>query len=277
MSVARQLAASDRPRPRPRPGFLASLGLNLRVIGALMMREGTIKYGHENLGFFWVMGEPLFLTVGVMGMWAIGGQAHGHNIGVVPFALSGYTMITLWRHLTGKAVRAIRNNMGLLFHRNVRVLDILLARGLLEIVAILTAFFIAYTPLALLGFVDPLQDPLLLIGGYLLNGWFSLAVGIIIAGLSELSEPVEQFVPPILYITLPFTGAFNMAAWLPQRWRDVVLWSPLVNCQEMFRSGMFSPDTITYWYPWYVVLWCVVLTAIALPLALYAQKQVSME
>jgi len=277
MSVARQLAASDRPRPRPRPGFLASLGLNLRVIGALMMREGTIKYGHENLGFFWVMGEPLFLTVGVMGMWAIGGQAHGHNIGDVPFALSGYTMITLWRHLTGKAVRAIRNNMGLLFHRNVRVLDILLARGLLEIVAILTAFFIAYTPLALLGFVDPLQDPLLLIGGYLLNGWFSLAVGIIIAGLSELSEPVEQFVPPILYITLPFTGAFNMAAWLPQRWRDVVLWSPLVNCQEMFRSGMFSPDTITYWYPWYVVLWCVVLTAIALPLALYAQKQVSME
>jgi capsular polysaccharide transport system permease protein len=275
VSVTRQIASSYRSRPKP--SFAASLGLNLRIIGALMMREGTIKYGHENLGFFWVMGEPLFLTMGVMAMWTIGGATHGHNIGIVPFALSGYTMITLWRHLTSRAVRSIRNNTGLLFHRNIRVLDILLARGLLEIVGILTAFFIAYIPLALLGFVDPLRDPLVLIGGYLLNGWFSLAFGIILAGLSELSEPIEQFVPPLLYITLPFTGAFNMAAWLPQRWRDVLLWSPLVNNQEMFRSGMFPADTITYWYPWYVVLWCVVLTAIALPLAQFAQKHVSME
>src|SRR5206468_11222635 len=131
-----------------------------------------------------------------------------------------------------RAVRAIRHNTGLLFHRNVRVFDILLARTLLEVIGILTAFFIAYVPLSLLGFVPLLRDPLVLIGAYLLHGWFSFSVGLIISGLSELSEAVEQFVPPLLYITLPFTGAFTMAAWLPQRWRGMLLWSPLAKTQE---------------------------------------------
>ena len=88
------------PSRRP-PNFWRSLLVNARIVGALVMREGTMRFGHENLGFFWVIGEPLMLTLGVMGMWTISGQTHGHGVGVVPFALSGYTMITLWRHLSG--------------------------------------------------------------------------------------------------------------------------------------------------------------------------------
>ncbi len=122
-----------RTPTRPRRTFRRSLAVNARVIGALVMREGTMRFGHENLGFFWVIGEPLLLTVGVMGMWTISGQTHGHGVGVVPFALSGYTMITLWRHLSGKMVHSIRNSMGLLFHRNVSLLDVLVAKCLLEI------------------------------------------------------------------------------------------------------------------------------------------------
>src|SRR3954454_17210141 len=150
-----------RSPSRRRPSFWACLKINARIVGALVMREGTTRFGHENLGFFWVIGEPIVLTVGVMLMWTVGGQTHGHGIGVVPFALTGYTMITLWRHLSGKQVHAIRHSMGLLFHRNISLIDALLARSLLEVVAILTAFFVAFIPLSLLGFVDPIQDPLL--------------------------------------------------------------------------------------------------------------------
>src|SRR5437764_8624390 len=150
-----------RSPSRRRPSFWACLKINARVVGALVMREGTTRFGHENLGFFWVIGEPIVLTVGVMLMWTVGGQTHGHGIGVVPFALTGYTMITLWRHLSGKQVHAIRVNMGLLFHRNISLIDVLLARCVLETFAILAAFFVAYTPLALLCFVDRIRVPLL--------------------------------------------------------------------------------------------------------------------
>jgi capsular polysaccharide transport system permease protein len=273
MSMGQNLSLQTPSRPKY--GFRSALGTNLRIIGALMMREGMLRYGHESLGFFWVMGEPLFLTVGVMGMWTITGATHGHGVGIVPFALSGYMMITLWRHLTGRAVHSIRQNAGLLFHRNIRLLDVLIARGMLEFLGILTAFFIAWVPLTLLGLIEPMSDPLEFVAGYLLQAWFSFAVGLIIAGLSEIFAPVEQFVPPLLYITLPFTGCFAMASWIPQEWREVLLWSPLVSNTEMLRGGMFTADTITYSYPMYVVLWCIALTAIGLPLVHKAYRHVS--
>jgi len=273
MSVGQDL--SIQRAPRLKYGFRSAVATNLRVVGALMMREGMLRYGHESLGFFWVMGEPLFLTVGVMGMWTITGATHGHGVGIVPFALSGYMMITLWRHMTGRAVHSIRINAGLLFHRNIRLLDILIARAMLEILGILTAFFIAWVPLTLLGVMEPMSDPLAFVGGYLLQAWFSFAVGMIIASLSEMWAPVEQFVPPLLYISLPFTGIFAMASWIPQQWREPLLWSPLVSNIEMVRGGMFSADTTTYSYPLYVVLWCLALTAIGLPLVHKAHEHVS--
>jgi capsular polysaccharide transport system permease protein len=267
--------AAIRSPTAPRRTFPRSLAINARVIGALIMREGTMRYGHENLGFFWVIGEPMVLTLGVMGMWTVSGQTHGHGVGVVPFALSGYTMITLWRHLSGRQVHAIRNSMGLLFHRNVSLIDVLLARSLLEVVGILAAFFVAWTPLALLGFIDPMPDPLLFAGGYFLQAWFGLAFGLIIAALSEIYEITEQILPPLLYITLPFTGVFNMAAWLPQRWREATLWSPLVHNIEMLRAGMFGGDIVAYYDPMYVVWWSLALTALALPLVQYARRFVT--
>ncbi len=265
-------SANQRTISGRRPTFWRTLAVNGRVIGALLMRDGTMRYGHENLGFFWVIGEPLVLTMGVMGMWTISGQTHGRGVGVVPFALSGYTMITLWRHLSGKSIHAIRNNMGLLFHRNVTMLDALVAHSLLEIIGILTAFFVAWTPLALLGFVDPMPDPILFLGGYLLQGWFGAAFGLLVAALSEMYEATEQILPPLLYITLPFTGVFTMAGWLPQRWREAVAWSPLATNVEMMRAGMFVGDMPFYYYPTYVATWCLALTAIALPLVQHARR-----
>ncbi len=260
---------------RPRQTFWRALNLNSRIVGALIMREGTMRFGHENLGFFWVIGEPLVLTCGVMLMWTIGGQTHGHGVGVVPFALSGYTMITLWRHLSGKQVHAIRQSMGLLFHRNVSLIDVLLARSMLEVVAILTAFFVAFIPLSLLGFVDPMPDPLLFAGGYFLQAWFGISFGLCISALSEMYEATEQFLPPLLYISLPFTGVFNMADWLPQQWREVLLWSPLVSNIEMLRAGMFGGDIKYYYDPMYVVYWSLGLTAIGLPLVQRARRHVA--
>jgi len=255
--------------------FWRSLALNARIVGALIMREGVMKYGHENLGFFWVVGEPLVLTCGVMVMWTVSGQTHGHGVGVVPFALSGYTMITLWRHLSGRQTHAIRASMGLLFHRNITILDVLLAKSLLEAVGVLTAFFVAFIPLTLLGFVEPMRDPLLFAGGYLLQAWFGFGFGLIVAALSEIFEATEQIVPPLLYITLPFSGVFTMAAWLPQRWREAVLWSPLVSNVEMLRAGLFSGDIATFYYPMYTVWWSLALTALGLPLAQYARRRAS--
>ena len=88
--------------------------------------------------------------------------------------------------------------MGLLFHRNVSLLDVLIAKCLLEVIGIMAAFFVAWTPLTVLGVLDPMPDPLLFAGGYLLQAWFGSAFGLCVAALSEMYEATEQILPPIL-------------------------------------------------------------------------------
>jgi capsular polysaccharide transport system permease protein len=257
--------------------FLLSLRVNLRVLGALMLREASARYGHENIGFFWLMAEPLFLALGVMAMWSMTGQTHGHGVELVPFVLSGYTVLTMWRHIIAQAVHGLRRNADLMFHRNVRAFDVLFARVLLEMAGILTAFFITYMPLVLIGAMDPMRDPLVLLGAWGLLTWFAFSFGLILTSLTEISEVAEHFVQPVMYITLPLTGAFTMQAWLPSRARDFLSWSPLVNIQEMFRGGLFPIEIQTQWDASYLLLCCVVLTGIGLPLVRVAQRHVRMD
>jgi len=256
--------------------FLRGLKRQAQVISALTIRDAMSRYGHESLGFFWLMGEPLLLTCGVMVLWTVSNQTHGSEVGVVPFALTGYSMLTLWRHIVGRSVHGMRHNASLTFHAHVQFLDILVARWWLETIGILTAFFIAYVPLYCLDLIMPIRDPLVLLGGWFLMAWFSFGFGLCVAALSELNETVERVIQPLMYITLPLTGAFYMVDWLPLKARDVLLWSPLVNGMEMFRGGLFPLDIPAEWDAAYLSACAFALTAVGLPLCLYAQKRVQM-
>jgi len=253
------------------------LRVQLRVVRALMIREAIGRYGHDNLGFFWLMGEPLLLTGGVAVLWTLTRQTHGFHVDVIPFALTSYCLLTLWRQMVFRSLRAMRQNAGLIFHANVKFFDILAARAVLDAVGILTAFFIAYVPLALFGYVPPIHDPLLFFSGWFLTAWFSFGVVLILAALTELSDVADRLVHPIMYITLPVTGAFYMVYWLPEPLREIVLWSPLVHASEMFRAGLFSPDIPMRWDAEYLLWWCLALTSIGLPLSLYARRHVRLE
>jgi capsular polysaccharide transport system permease protein len=50
-----------------------ALVVQARIVRALTIREVLHRYGGENLGFFWVIGEPMTLTFGVMVLWTYGG------------------------------------------------------------------------------------------------------------------------------------------------------------------------------------------------------------
>lgn len=272
-----RLTELSSPHRAARRSLRGAMRVNVRVIGALVMREASSRFGRDNIGIFWIMGEPLILTLGVMGIWTISGGTHGHDIGLVPFILSGYIMLTLWRHILGRSVHVVRHGAGLLFHRNVTVLDVIVARAVIEVVGVLAAFFIAYVPLVLLGAMEPMSDPLLLIGAWCLCALFSFGCGMAIAALTEMSEVAERFVPPFLYLTLPLTGSLFMVSWLPEKAQAVLMWSPIVNAMEMFRDGLFPPDVPTVWYGGYTLACGLVVNMVGFALLVMAQDHVRME
>lgn len=260
--------------------LVRGLRIQFRIIGALMMREAMTRFGRENIGFMWLMVEPLILTIGVMIIWTFAKGGHGaggqgsNEIGVIPFVLSGYIMLTLWRHITGRAALIFRRNAALLFHRRIHFIDPLISSTLLEAVGVGTAFFVAYIPLFLFDQVEPINDPLLLVGSWLLMVWFSFGVALNIAALSEIEDVVEHFVQPFMYLILPLSGAFFMIEWLPSKYQKLVLLAPLAHLHEMFRDGMFGHKIECHWNFWYIAIWCIALTTAGYLLAGKARKHI---
>ena len=103
--------------------FFVRLSIQGGVVQALMLRELLTRFGRHSFGFFWVMGEPLILALCVMAAWTVGGHKLNGGVGIIPFVLSGYTLLTMWRHMVGRATYCFRSNSGLLYHRKVHYVD----------------------------------------------------------------------------------------------------------------------------------------------------------
>lgn len=259
-------------RDRPSVGIRKATRTQGRVLSALVVREALGRYGHDNLGFFWILAEPLLLAGAVMIMWKFAKHNNIEHIGLVLFVLSGYCCLTLWRHIVSKSVRGISSRAALLYHINVKPLDLLLASSILEIIGVFAAFLVAYIPLALFDVVHFVRDPLLVVCGFFLLGWFASAVAMILAGLTERYQLLEKFIQPLMYITIPLTGVFAMVEWLPQKAQNFYLYSPMVHAVEMVRSGLMPDEIITHFSATYLISCCVVMSAIGILLMKNVQK-----
>ncbi|CAN7635951.1 ABC transporter permease [Rhizobium rhizogenes] len=256
--------------------FITGLKIQARVLGAMIMREVVTRYGRENIGFLWLMLEPMILTGGVMIMWTLL-RHEAHGLTVVAFVLSGYMPLTLWRHVTGHAVSCLRQNLPLMYHRQIRLADALISRALLEIGGTTTALIVVYIVVRLAGFMPPYENLGMLLAGWLFMAWFSFAVGLIFAAGSERFEFVEKFVQPLQYLTLPISGMFFMVAWLPSGAQKLALYVPLVHCFEMFRAGVFGDTVKSFYDVGYLVKSCLFTTAVGLFLVNWARRHVKFE
>ena len=157
----------------PRATFLQALGVQARVLGALIMRELHTRYGRENVGYLWMFLEPMLLA-SVIGLlhYESGHGAYGGDIKPLPFAVIGYTTFILFRGIVNRAEGAIEANAPLLYHRSVTVFDIVLARALLEFAAIFSTFAIIMTLIIFLGLADLPARPLYFILGWVLMWLF---------------------------------------------------------------------------------------------------------
>lgn len=248
-----------------------------RTINALLIRELMARFGHRNIGFLWQVIEPLMLTLGVMVSWSFIYGERNHGVRVIPLVLTGYTFLTIWRHMVARLTHAFKHGSGLLFHRHVKPADILVARGLLEAIGTLISFFVAYIPLMLLDVIEPVHDYLLLLGAWTLMSLFSFGTALIITALAHFSDAFERIVQPIMYLILPLTGAFYMVYWLPAAAQKIVLLSPLVHASEMFRAGYFGPNIPTTWNVPFVVLSTIAVNAVGWVLVLKAQQHIELE
>jgi capsular polysaccharide transport system permease protein len=247
-------------------GFMDGLQLQGIVIGAVMMREIQTRYGRDNLGFLWLIAEPLLFCLGVVAIWA---GAHGHDergIPIVAFVITGYVPLVLWRHIVFRSVHCFRSNAALLYHRQLRMLDLLVARFALEFCGNVMAFLVVAFIFGALGLYQPPKDFGLFYLGWLYCFLYPVGLGLIIGCISEKYEWFEKLVGPITYFQLPISGAFFMVDWLPGSVQKYALLMPSIDAYEMIRAGQFGPAVEVHYDLAYTTFACSALIAVGLML-----------
>ena len=228
--------------------FRGNWRVQRRVLGAIIMREFQTRWGRRGIGFAWVFMEPLIFAFPVLTMWSLLRPSGEHGLPLIAFMWSGYLPLLLFRHVTGLAMHSIRNNTALLYHRGVTPFDLVVGRCGLEVIGNVGAIFVSYMVFYVLGYIEwPHNFPLMLLGVFFMV-WWSVAVTLIIAPLSERSTLVEHVWPPFSYIYMPISGCFYLAQWLPYSVRQLALTvMPSLHCHEMIRGGLFG-DRIQVFY-----------------------------
>ena len=248
-----------------------------RIIWALIMRELTTRYGRDNIGFLWLMCEPLIFAFGVLVMWNVIKPEYEHGIKITPFVITGYMPIILMRHMISHGLNSVKANTALLYHRAVTVLHLYVSRLTLEIIGITLSFTVSVIILTTLGLMDMPHKLHLIYLGWFILAWITFGLTLILGAIAEIFDYIERFVQLFTYILIPLSGTFYMVAWIPYQFRKSILYVPFINCIEMIRAGFFGEFVPTFFNIQYTLIWGLGLTFVGLFLLRFVRERIDVE
>ena len=224
------------------PRMSEAIQARLRVMVALMIRELHTRFGRENLGYVWLFVEPAMLGLGVaVWQWLVqGSAAMPGDLNKFSFFLVGYILFYLVRTLISRSPTGVAANFQLLYHSRVTIEAVMWARSVLDTAAVAVCV-VVFIVLIGISFGDWPADPLQMMLGVALMGLLAHGLGLIFLSCTAVSPGItDRLVHPFTYLSIPFSGMFYMAWWLPGSFQEVLLWFPLLHVMEFVREGQFG-------------------------------------
>jgi ABC-type polysaccharide/polyol phosphate export permease len=215
----------------------------------------------------------MLFTLGVAALWSFGGFSKVSSLPIIAFAVTGYSTVLLWRNMPNRCVGALYPNSGLMYHRNVRTIDIYLSRILLEFSGATASFVMLSASMIALEILAPPENIPLIALAWILTAWFGASFAILLGALSERTELVEKIWHPAAYLLFPLAGAAYLVEATPKEFQQVVLWLPMVHCTEMIRDGYFGSSFNAIYDPFYLASCNLGMTLVGLAL----ERRVSRE
>ncbi|MBR0653013.1 ABC transporter permease [Roseomonas terrae] len=259
-----------------RPLLVDCARQQVRVIGALILRELHTRFGRRRFGYLWLFFEPLLLG-GMIAVIHGSGLRGGSGIrGTFEFFSIGYVLFFAFRGMINRASSTISSNRGLLYHRQVTLPDLFFARHIIEGVAC-TGVMTIFTIIAVgLGSAFP-DSPMKMLCALGLMVLLAQGVALVVGAVTSEWEVVERFVHAMSYLMLPFSGLFFMVEWLPGWMQDIVVWIPTVHIFELLRDGQFGDRYRATYDLSYVAGWILIPHLLGLTGLRLARQRIGLE
>ncbi len=228
-------------------GLWAELTRNLAV------RDVETRYKHSMLGLYWAIVNPLVTA-------AIFGFVFGvifHVSSKIPYVVFMLTGITFWNFFVNgvmSAVGSISGNAALLakiyFPRIVLPTASVLARFIdffFSLLVLIVFIFIYHTPI----YWTSLWIPVILV----LQVFFTLGIGYLVAALNVLYRDVNQLMGLILLVWMYFSPVMYPVTNLKPSLRSILLMNPMGSLLQMERDVIFTGHLQYPLFAWVALAW----------------------
>lgn len=245
---------------------LAAAGGMLRVIFALMMRETQTRYGRLKVGYLWAVIEPMLFVMVLTIIFTYRGRFSPHNIPPLLFFLTGIMPFMIFRDQVSQTMMAVRANRGLLSYPQVQMLDLALARSILEFSTNLLALVLLVGGIVLLDLLPVrIEDMLNAIVALFLLAALGFGLGSVLSAVVPIFPTLQFIVQMLLLRPLFFlSGIFFTVEMLPPQLRKIAVYNPVLQLIEMFRSAFFWEYSSEYVDLPYILTWVIGLLCLGL-------------
>ncbi|MDQ7830300.1 MAG: ABC transporter permease [Desulfovibrionaceae bacterium] len=255
---------NNMPETTQQTTFSRAFQIQMRVVSALLRRELIALSGKKGIGFLLMLVEPLIFVSAICVFFYLTRRTVG-NVPVVAFAMSGYCVMWGCRFQMMKMMNVVAANRSLLYHRYVKIFDLMLGRSILQICST-SISFLMFAPIIYIGLVDFPVKPYLVVFSWLAVLWYGWSLGLITSSIYGLVKMGEKICIVIMVLHIWITGAFMMVEWLPPDYRGYYLLFPMVHATEMMRDGLFGNRVTAHYSVLYMVCANMVLTYLGLVL-----------
>ena len=226
---------------RPPPGLFERWRRQRRVVAALMLRETRTRFADLKLGYGWALLEPILHITLLSVTFSVlmhGRPPIGRHFFI--FYYTGLIPYLMFVHTSGGMSHAVTGNGAILQLPPVTTSDVIIARGLLEIMTDLVVAVILLVGFGAIGLAAMPDDLWSSAIALLAIAAFGCGIGYVNAVVTVFWRSWEKAYAQLTRILYFISGIFYVPGMMPEWARDALAWNPLLQAIDWFRAGFFS-------------------------------------
>ncbi len=236
-----------------RNGFL----IQRAVVTALFHREIKTRFAGFRLGLAWAVLEPVAHIGTFLLIFGLRHTAVSNGIDYPLFLVTGFLPYFLFNHSVTQVMNAPDGNQGLFGFRQVRPIDTMLSRLVVEAFLSTLTFILFLVGFGWFGHDVIPHRPLEFLTAFFSLGFLGFALGLCFSVANTLFPDFSKlsgFLMRPLYFLSGIMFSINV---VPPEYRAYLMWNPILHCIETIRQALFhnpSETQVSLLYVWESIL-----------------------
>lgn len=223
----------------PHKSLKKALRTQMRVIGALVLRETRTRYGKIRIGYAWAIISPILQVAVLTAVFTLMERAARVGDSIPLFFATGILSFIVFRRISSQCAGALESGRSLLAFPIVKPIDLLLSRAIAEFLTAVACLIIVLSGLVIFFDEPPPKSVEWIMVGIFCLGGIGFGYGAITAVVNDWVpawRSIESFLTRPLIIV---SGAMMPPDRFPPWLLEYISWNPMLHGVELVRNGYY--------------------------------------